>query len=219
MKKALVLGATGLIGGHVLSLLLEDERYENVTVIGRRTCGINHKKLTEKLGDLFKLEDFVSEFQDGDDLFIAIGTTNAKTPDNDIYSKIDHDIPVAAVSLANTAGFKNVVVVSSMGANPKSRIFYAALKGRMEEDVLQIPIENLTIVRPSLLLGDRNEKRAMEKFSAVLMTTFNFIIPKKHKAILGKDVAKAMIVLANVPFKKHIWMNNELQELAKEYSK
>ncbi len=214
MKKAVVLGASGLVGSKLLQLLLDDDRYDQVVTIGRKKLDLNHKKLKQVQGDLFNMNAFAAEFQDGDDLFIAIGTTRAKTPDKKQYEAIDYGIPVAAGKLAAEKGIKNVVVVSSMGANAKSSIFYTSLKGRMEDDLQKLDFENLNLVRPSLLLGDRDENRTGENISAFIMTRLDFIIPKKHKAISGQQVAKAMLTLANQPFIKHIWLNDELHALA-----
>lgn len=217
MKKAIVLGASGLIGGHVLKLLLADDRYQQIVVIGRRELPISSDKLKQVTGDMFNMETFGAELQDGDDLFIAIGTTKAKTPDKKTYEAIDLGIPVAAAQIAAGGNVKNVIVVSSMGANPTSSIFYTALKGKMEELITKLGFENLVIVRPSLLLGNRDERRMGERLGALFMTTLDFIIPDKHKAIRGESVAKAMITLANRSHTKDIWMNNELHQLAKEF--
>ena len=163
------------------------------------------------------METFEAEFQDGDDLFIAIGTTKAKTPDKKTYEAIDLGIPVAAAQVAAQANIKNVMVVSSMGANPSSSIFYSALKGKMEESIAKLGFKNLVIVRPSLLLGNRDERRIGERIGAFFMTSLDFMIPEKHKAITGQSVAKAMVTLANRTHSKNIWMNDELHLLAKEF--
>jgi uncharacterized protein YbjT (DUF2867 family) len=215
MKKAILLGASGLIGGHILDLLLTDKRYDKVVAIGRKELQLANKKLKQVKGDLFNMSSFEAEFQDGDDLFIAIGTTQAKTPDKKKYEAIDYGIPVAAAELAVEKSIANVAVVSSMGADSKSKIFYSALKGKMENAISDLPIKNLNIVRPSLLLGDRNENRLGERMATFFMTNLSFLIPKKHKAIQGRDVAKAMIVLVNQEHEKIIWMNDELHELAR----
>jgi uncharacterized protein YbjT (DUF2867 family) len=214
MKTALVLGASGLIGGHVLNLLLTDNRYSNVICIGRKPLNLAHEKLIQKTGDLFAIQDFKAEFEKADDLFIAIGTTKAKTPGKVLYKKIDLGIPVEAGKLAKQAGIKNVCAVSSMGANAKSNIFYSSLKGQMEEALLALNFENLNLLRPSLLLGERDEHRIGENIGAFVMTKLDFLIPTKHKAIQGKTVAKAMVALANLPNQKTIWLNQEIKEIA-----
>ena len=125
-------------------------------------------------------------------------------------------IPVAAAKLAESCGIKNIAVVSSMGADSKSRVFYTSLKGKMEDVFVALNTENVNIVRPSLLLGDRKEDRTGEGIGAFLMTKLAFLIPEKHKAIEGKTVAEAMVYLANQPHEKKIWLNNELKELARK---
>lgn len=198
----------------MLELLLRDERYDTVVSIGRRELAASHEKLIQLQGDLFDMDTFADAFQDADDLFVAIGTTRAKTPDKKQYESIDCGIPVAAGKLAAEREIGNVVVVSSMGANPRSRIPYAALKGRMEEALQRLPIENLNLVRPGVLLGKRDEHRTGERLGKFLMTRLDFLIPGKHKPIPAAAVAKAMLVLANRPFEKHTWTNEELHTLS-----
>ena len=217
MKKAIVIGASGLIGSHLLDSLLNDDRYSKVVTIGRRKLEKEHTKLSQATGDLFDMSAFAAEFQDGDDLFIAIGSTMAKTPDKKLYEKIDLGIPKAAAEMASSAGIKNACTVSSMGANTNSRVFYAGLKGRMEDAVLNTDIANNTIVRPSMLLGPRQEKRFGETVGKKLMVALDFMIPAKSKAIHVETVAKAMIALNNMTFSKPIWTNDELFDLAKTY--
>lgn len=216
MKTALILGASGLIGGHVLDLLLADGRYNQVRILGRTKLEKNHPKINQFTGDLFQLENLSDAFKNVDDLFIAIGTTRAKTADKKTYAAIDFGIPVAAAKLAEAAGIQNVCVVSSMGADPESRIFYSQLKGQMEDKIAELAIPNINFVRPSLLLGHRNESRAGEGISAFIMTNLDFLIPNKYKAINGQTVAATMVHLANAPHKKKIWMNDELFDLAKQ---
>lgn len=216
MKTALILGATGLIGSHVLEHLLADNRYEKVICIGRNTLNISHQKLTQQTGDIFEMERFKSAFQESTDLFVAIGTTRAKTPDKTLYEKIDLGIPVAAAKLAENCGVTNIAVVSSMGADANSRIFYSSLKGKMEAAFLALSADNVNIVRPSLLLGERVEHRAGESIGAFIMTKLDFLVPEKHKAIEGETVAQAMVYLTNQAHEKKIWLNNELKELARK---
>jgi uncharacterized protein YbjT (DUF2867 family) len=215
MKKAILLGASGLIGSHILKLLLADDRYGSVITIVRRELPIQHPKLKQAIGDLFDMPSFGVEFQGADDLFIAIGTTRAKTPDKKMYEAIDYGIPLAAAKMAAKYGIAHVAVVSSMGANAKSSIFYAALKGRMEDDIQRLGIKYLVIVRPSLLLGKRDESRTGERLAALFMTKLDFFIPAKHKAIQGSDVARAMLMLVNRKNQKTLWLNNELHLLTK----
>ena len=214
MKTALILGASGLVGGHILDLLLADGRYSEVRILGRTKLEKTHAKLQQFTSDLLHFENLTAAFENVDDLFIAIGTTRAKTADKQMYAAIDFGIPVAAAKQAERAGIQNVCVVSSMGADPESRIFYSQLKGQMEDKIAELAIPNINFVRPSLLLGHRNESRTGEGVSAFIMTNLDFIIPQKYKAIRGQTVAAAMVYLANAPHQKKIWLNNELFALA-----
>ena len=214
MKKAIVLGGSGLIGSALLQLLLGDNRYGEIVSIGRKELDMQHPKLKQRTGDLFQMESFLAEFQDGDDLFIAIGTTKAKTPNRDLYEKIDLGIPLTAARLAKETGMKHVAIVSAANAKEKSNIWYSAMKGRMENKIKALGLNHVVFARPSLLLGNRQENRAGERLATFVITKLDFLIPKKQKAIPAKTVAISMIVLCNAPFKKAIWTNDELFELA-----
>lgn len=213
LKTALVLGGSGLIGGHLLDLLLTDERYGKVISLGRKALPRSHAKLEQHVVDLLNLEHHASYFTDVDDVFIAIGTTQAKTPNKTQYEAIDFGIPVAAGKLAQAARCKNVAVVSSMGANAASKVFYSALKGRMEDALRALNLPNLVVVRPSLLLGHRTEQRHAEKIAMQVMQGLKFIIPAKCKAIPAQKVARAMVVLVNSPKQKEVWCNDALLAL------
>jgi len=215
MKKAIIIGGSGLTGGILLNNLLADVRYQKVISIGRKAVGLSHPKLEQHTGDLFALENFAPLFTDVDDVYICIGTTQAKTPDETTYFKIDYGIPVAAAALAAKAQVPNVCIVSAMGANAKSRIFYNATKGKMEDDIRKMGIQNLNIARPSLIVGNRHEGRTGEGVAKILMTTLDFLIPKKYKAIQAETIARAMVALANASQKQEIFENDVLLDLGK----
>lgn len=216
MKTALVLGGSGLVGGYLIELLCKDERYQMVKSVGRAALSVKHAKLVHHVIDMQQLDDHAALFADVDDVFIAIGTTRAKTPNKADYRAIDLDIPVTAGTLAKKMGVKQVAVVSSMGANAKSAFFYPSLKGEMELAMQAINLHHLVIVRPSLLVGKRKEMRVAEKIVMVLMQQLQFIIPKRHKAIPAKTVAQAMITLLNQLHQQTIWQNDALLALERD---
>ena len=215
-KTAIILGATGLTGGLLLEKLIVDERYTKLKLFSRSAVGINHPKIEEHLIDLMELEKFSDSFM-ADEVFCCIGTTKKKTPDEDKYRKIDFGIPVAAAKLCAHNQIKTFVVMSSMGANEKSSVFYSRTKGEMESAVQSEQIPNTFILRPSLIKGDRNEKRFAEKLMAGLMTFLDlFMIGglKKYRSIKAERIAEAMKVLANQKLKTQILDSKQIQEIA-----
>ena len=211
-KTAIVLGATGLVGGKLVHLLLKDNQFEKVKLYSRNSCEISHPKIEEHLGDLLQIEQFATTFT-GDVVFCCIGTTKAKTPDKEKYRKIDYGIPVSAAKLAKTNGIPTFEVISAMGANPKSSTFYNKTKGEMERDVLAQGIKSTYIFQPSLIGGDRNEKRLGERIAQFFMGIFSFLIPKKYKTIEPETIALAMIHLAENGYKKERIPSDEIKEL------
>lgn len=192
--KATVIGATGLIGGHLLELLLQDPYFESVRILIRKPLDIIAPKLEKKLVDFSDLESFRLALEDSDVIFCTIGTTMKKMKgDKDAYRKVDYDIAVNAANLGKACGCEKYVLISSIGANSKSNNFYLRLKGETEEAVHASGINEVYILRPSLLLGNRKEFRLTEKIAAWLMPLFSFIIPAKYRPVKARDVAKAMI--------------------------
>ncbi len=126
-KTAILIGATGLTGGVLLTLLLKGSSYSKIKVFGRNSCEKTHPKIEEHLGDLFKLEAFAEAFK-GDVVFCCIGTTKAKTPNKEMYKKIDCGIPVAAAKLAKRNKIETFEVISVLGADVNSRHFTIALR-------------------------------------------------------------------------------------------
>lgn len=199
MKKAIVYGASGLVGSYILENLLNNANYEQVTIVVRKALNIQHPKLKTLIGDFNTLPEVVKDIQ-VDEVFIALGTTQKKTPDKKLYYQIDHDYPVLAAKLAKENGAKAVFLVSALGANAKSSIFYSKLKGETEQDIISLDLDHTYIFRPSMILGNRKENRPAEK---VFIGIFKFINPiffgslSKYKGIQAADIAKAMVNSAN----------------------
>lgn len=218
-RKALVIGATGLIGRNLVFELLKSNHYSSVTVFARRDIVIKHEKLHQILLDFDEIENHKSDMF-VDDVFCCLGSTKAKTPDPISYRKIDYDYPLLVAKIAKEQGAKQYVLVSSMGANKESSIFYSRLKGEIEDAIAKLNYASYSIVRPSLLLGTRNESRPLETISQYLMRVLNplFIGPLKlYKAIDGYVVAKAILVLAKKNAAgRYTYLNNQLFNLVKE---
>jgi uncharacterized protein YbjT (DUF2867 family) len=193
-KTATLIGATGLIGGELLSLLLDDDYFDKVRILIRRPFLMNHPKLERKLVDFSDPDSLLVDLDESDAVFCAIGTTMKKVKGNkQVYRKIDYDIPVNIARYCKIMNCKNYVLVSSVGADSKSRNFYLKMKGEMEDIVRKVGLESTYIMRPSILLGKRNEFRFGERITIPLMKKISFLLPSKYKPIEARDVAKAML--------------------------
>jgi uncharacterized protein YbjT (DUF2867 family) len=193
-KTATLIGATGLIGGELLNLLLSDEYFGTVKALIRRPFNKEHPKLEKKMVDFSDNDSILVALGNSDVIFCAVGTTQKKVKgDKEAYRKVDYDIPVHAARFCKMVGCKTFVLVSSVGANSKSNNFYLKLKGEVEDAVRDLGIEGTHIMRPSMLLGNRQEFRLGEKIGSPLMKVFSLFLPSKYKPIQAKDVAKAML--------------------------
>jgi len=215
-KTAIILGATGLTGNLLLWELIEDDRYEIIKLFSRKKIEGLPSKVIQFIGNILELENFKNDFT-ADDVFCCIGTTLKKTPDKSVYKNIDFGIPVAAVKLSKANHIKTFIVISAMGANSKSNLFYNKTKGEMEQAVLKEQIPNTYILRPSIIDGVRKEKRALEKIGISFFKLMNpFLIGnlKKIRIIKAITIAKAMLILANSkPIKMKIITSDKIQEI------
>ena len=194
---ATVVGATGLIGSHLLQALLKDAYFDTIRILIRRPIDVTHTRLEKKIVDFNDSDSLLIALSNSDMLFCAIGTTQKKVKGNkDAYRKIDFGIPVKLARFCKMTGCEKFILVSSAGANSRSNNFYQRLKGETDEAVKEGGPKAIHIMRPSLLLGDRKEFRLGENIGKVLMTTLSFLIPEKYKAIQAKDVAEVMVALA-----------------------
>lgn len=213
MKTAIILGATGLTGSLLLEKLINDSSFEKIKLFSRSSAENKSPKIEEHLIDMFQLEKHAEVFK-ADVVFCCIGTTKAKTPEKQTYKKIDYGIPVSAAKLAKKNGIKTFIVISALGADENSSVFYNKTKGEMERDVLKQHIENTYILQPSLIVGDRGESRLSEKVATFFMKTFGFLIPKKYKMIKAETIAEAMLVLAKEGFPKQQITSDEIKQIA-----
>jgi uncharacterized protein YbjT (DUF2867 family) len=195
MKKAILFGASGFIGGYLLDELLKDADYEKVTIVVRRNLTIHHPKLEIVIGDYRSLPGLWGNLV-ADEIFIALGTTKKNTPDRNEYYQADHDYPVLAAKIAKENGAKSVFVVTAVGADANSGIFYIKTKGEVERDIIALDFEHTHIFRPSMLMGNRKEHRPAEKALIRIWSVINRIFIGKlnrYRGIDGAAVAKAMI--------------------------
>ncbi len=195
MKKALIFGATGFVGSRLLSGLLSSSDYGEVTAVARRKLNIVHPKLKALVGDYNSLPALRADLV-GDEIFIALGTTRKATPDTAEYYKVDHDYPVLAASIAKEQGAKAVFLVSAVGANPHSNVFYVRTKGETERDIVALGFEHTHLFRPSMIMGNREESRPLEKMFIAAFRAINPLLVgglDEYRGITGDEIARAMV--------------------------
>ncbi len=216
-KTAIILGATGLAGSILLQKLIKDNRYSKLKLFSRNSVHISSDKIEEHIIDVLQLKNHSKDFT-ADEVFCCIGTTAAKTKDKKRYKAIDYGIPVDAAKIAKHHKIETFVVMSSMGADANSAIFYNRTKGEMERDFLQQNIKNTYILRPSLIGGNRKENRLGESIGKGVMGILNpFLIGslKKYKMIHPEKIATCMQVLANTKKEQVIFSSDEIEEIVK----
>ncbi len=216
MRTAIILGATGLTGRILLDILVRDPNCDKIKLFSRSSVGIEDPKIEEYLGDILELKDFKGNFF-ADVVFCCIGTTKAKTPDKNAYRNIDFGIPVNAANLAKENGIPTFIVVSALGADSKSVIFYNRVKGEMEEAVTKANIPRTYILQPSLIGGDRKEKRAGEALFKQLMKIFDQVLVgplKKYRTIHPGAIAQCMVWLAHHDHDKIRIKSDEIKKIA-----
>ncbi len=170
-RKALLLGATGLVGQDCLANLLESDEYDQVRVLCRRPLSVEHLKLDVQVIDLDDMQACQSSFQ-VDDVFCCLGTTMKKAGSRQAFRHVDHDLVVLAGQMALRAGVQRFLVVSAVNANARSPFFYSRVKGQMERALIKLELPLLAILQPSLLRGQREDRRPAEDWGNI----FNRVI-------------------------------------------
>lgn len=198
-RSALVLGATGLVGGHCLDLLLEDPAYTQVTVLARRALPREHPKLRQEVVDFDRLSEH-ADLVRADHVFCALGTTIRVAGSQEAFCRVDLEYPRRVAEIASANRAECFLLVSAMGADPGSRFFYNRVKGEAEEAVQSYPFPSVVILRPSLLLGERSERRLGERVAQGVMGPLSFLLLgplRKYRPVEARAVARAMVRLAN----------------------
>lgn len=194
---ATLVGATGLIGRHLLAELLNTDYFERVRILIRRPVELTHPKLEKKIVDFADADSLLVALSNSDVVFCSVGTTQKKVKgDKAAYRKVDYDIPVNLARFSKMTGCEKFILVSSVGANSRNTNFYLKLKGEVEDEIRKIGLKSVHIMQPSILLGEREESRIGEKIGKTVMSVFSFLIPSKYKPIQAREVAKAMIAVA-----------------------
>ena len=216
-KSALLVGASGLVGGHCLRFLLEEPSYTRVVVLVRGPLQVMHDKLVQHVVNFDELES-LGKCLPVDDVYCCLGTTIRKAGTQEAFRKVDFDYPVKIAALAQHCGASQFLLISSLGSNSHSRIFYNRVKGEVEEAIRKIAFTAFHVFRPSLLLGERREHRAGEQASAIVMVALKPVMIghlKKYRAIQASDVAQAMVRVAQMDLRGvNIFESQRIQEIA-----
>ena len=216
-RKAIVFGGTGLVGRALIDELHKSDNYDEVKVFIRAKAGLAEaSKIKEFVVDFDHPESFTGNLT-GDDLFISLGTTIKKAGSVSRMEQIDRDLPVSLARSARDNGVKRIAVVSSIGADKHSSNYYLRIKGEMEQGIMDLDFETTAIVRPSLLLGARKERRIGEQAGKAVMKILGFFLVgkyRKYRGIDGRDVAKALVSVLQKSPGREIYESDKLQKIA-----
>lgn len=204
--KAIVVGSTGLIGSELLKLLEKDQSFTKITALVRKKTNLVSTKVLEVEVDFGSLPAALFEKQEV--VFCCLGTTIKKAGSKEAFRKVDYEYPLLTAKIAKEKGVEQFAIVTAMGSNPQSKIFYNNVKGDIENALKNINFDSLGIFRPSMLLGERSEVRTGERIGQAVMKLFSWAIPKNYKAIQAKSVAIAMVNFAKRKQKGNIIIEN-----------
>ncbi|WP_217601561.1 NAD(P)H-binding protein [Chitinophaga sp. GbtcB8] len=218
-QTAIVIGATGLTGSHLVNLLLHNPAFDKVKVLMRKPSLKQRPGLESIIVD-FEDEESLAAALQGDVLFCCIGTTKRKAGGKEQFREVDFNIPVRCATLAKRHGFNQFLLMSSIGANVNSRFFYLRTKGEAEQAITRLGFNSMHIFRPSALLGKRDEPRPGDVFTQYLVQVFYFLLQgkwKKYRGIRASTVAKAMVA-AGVKGENgtHVYESDAIKEMAGE---
>ncbi len=189
--KLMILGATGLVGHHLLEIALADSRVTQVIAPVRHALPAN-EKLNAPLVDYEELP-LLADWWQVDAVICALGTTRKKAGSQEAFYRVDHDYPLFAARLAKEHGAKTFVLNSAMGADPSSTIFYSRVKGELEQSIHKLAFDSYTIVRPGLIGGHRNEFRLGERLLIALLSLLKPFLPSRWRINPAKNIANVML--------------------------
>ena len=215
MKTALVFGSSGLVGQQLVQQLIHNSAYQKIKLFVRKTPKIQNPKIEIVNTNFDNIEILYPEIK-GDDCFFCIGTTKKNSPDKTEYQRVELDLPKKIANLAKQNKIQSFIFISSGYANSKSSGEYLRYKGLVDEELISLNFNNLGILRPSFLLGNRKEKRIGEKMGIII---FQLLSPlmigplKRMKPIHVKTVAGAMIKIAQSELNQTIFESDEIVKL------
>jgi len=217
-RTALLVGATGLVGGHCLRQLLADDAWSQVVVLARRRLAASHPKLVARLVDFDRLGQ-LSGFPRVTDVFCALGTTIAKAGSQPEFHKVDFTYVVETARLAAVSGARQFLLVSAVGADRSSSIFYSRVKGETEEAVRKLPLAGIQIFRPSILAGERSESRPFERVGLAAFSAVSFAMVgplRRYRPVAADDVARAMLEVARREIPGvNVYDSDRIEEIAR----
>ena len=215
MKTALVFGSSGLVGQQLVQQLIQNNSYKKIKLFVRKKTNIQDSKI-EIIETKFDNLEILSPKIKVDDCFFCIGTTKKNSPDKTEYQRVELDLPKKIANLAKQNKIQSFIFVSSGYANSKSSGDYLRHKGLVEEELISLKFDNLGILRPSFLLGNRKEKRIGEKIGIIIFQILSPLMMgpfKRMKPIHVKLVANAMINISQSDFKQTIFESDEIVKL------
>ena len=220
MKTAILFGASGLIGSHLLELLLNNDEYSKVKIFTRNNIKNNHAKLAIYNINFKQLNNHKYNIT-GDDLFFCIGTTKKQTPNKLDYIDTELKLPITIAQIAKENNIKSFIYISSGGSNAKSKNLYLQNKGKAEDEIVKLSFGFTAIIQPSLLLGNRSEFRIGERIAQFIFKKLSFIFIKKlrpFKAIQALTVARAIIRIINRQEKGVYFTSEKLEDFGSIYN-
>lgn len=198
-RRALIAGATGLVGGELVKLLLGRPHYSKITVLVRRRMNLAHPRLEQLVIDYNELGMLPAEKVEGADVYCALGTTRKKAGSKEQFERVDYVYPLVLGRLAAKHGAERMLVITAMGSDEKSMFFYSRVKGKLERELQALPLKRLHLFRPSLIIGDRQEYRFGEHLAAKLAQWMPFLFKgpmSPYKPNPARQIAEAMLAAA-----------------------
>jgi uncharacterized protein YbjT (DUF2867 family) len=215
-KTALIAGATGLVGSSLLRQLLKENYYHKIIVLVRKNIDTKDSRVVQQVVDYNKLTQYANEMR-ADDVYCTLGTTIKKAGSQEAFKKVDYEYPLALGKIAKQNGAQKFIIVTALGSDAKSPIFYNKVKGEIEDQLKSLKLPHLFILQPSLLVGDRKENRPGEKVAIVASKVFNHLFfgsLKKYRSINIEVVAFGMIhATRHFQEKVRVIMSDEIQEI------
>lgn len=219
IKTVVVAGASGLVGSKLMEMLCENVTVKKIIVLSRRPLEFENPKVQVVLTDFTRLQSVQSKVEGADVVYCCIGSTIKKAGSREAFRKVDYQIPYDLAALASLAGIPKLIIISSIGSNPSSRNFYLRVKGEMERDIsADFRFQKLAFLRPSLLVGVRQEFRLGERLMQLLMSLFSFAFVgrlSRFRPVTDQTVAKAMVSISNSVNNQKVYESVELPWLGR----